>query len=80
MASNADGKCFASVGFSELLNIVFVHLDSPFIFIESLISLMLITPRHLYMFPFIKESVASLSSLQIKKIVFVSSIINELMN
>ena len=65
MVSNANAKCFASVGFSELLNIAFIHLDSPFIFIQSLISLMLITPKLLYSFLFIKESLAPLSPLRI---------------
>ena len=65
MVSNANTKCFASAGFSELLNIVFIHLDSPFIFIQSLISLMLITPKLLYSFLFIKESLAPLSPLRI---------------
>ena len=76
--SNADAKCFASVGFLESLNIMFIYLESPFIFVQPLISLMLITPRHLFSFPFIKESLAVLSPLQIKKITFVSCITDEL--
>ena len=59
---------------------MFIHLDSPFIFAQSLISLMLITPRLLYSFPFIKESLASLSPLQIKKITFVSCTTDEIIN
>ena len=78
--SNAKTKCFVSVGFSESLNIMFIHLDSPFIFFQSLISLMLITPILLFSFPFIKESLVQLSLLQIKKITFVSCTTNELIN
>ena len=77
MGSNANAKCFASVAFSESLKIMFIHLDSPFIFVQSLISLMLIMPRLLYSFLFIKESLASLSPLKIKKITFVSCTTNE---
>ena len=54
--------------------------DSPFIFVQYLILLMLIMPRLLYSFPFIKESLALLSPLQIKKITFVSFTTDELIN
>ena len=80
MVSNVNAKCFASVRFSESLNIMFIHLDSPFSFVQSLILLILITPILLYSFLFIKESLASLSPLQIKKIKFVSCTTNELIN
>ena len=76
MVSNTNAKCFASVESSELLN-MFIHLDSPFSFVQSFISLILITPIVLYSFPFIKESLASLSQLQIKKITFVSCATDE---
>ena len=59
---------------------MFIRLDSPFIFFQSLISLMLITPRPLYSFPFIKKSLASLIPLQIMKITFVSCTTEELIN
>ena len=57
-----------------------IHLDSPFSFVQSFISLMLITPILLYSFPFIQESLVSLNPLQIKKITFVSYTIDELIN
>ena len=76
--SNANAKCFASDGFSELLNIMFIYLDSPFILVQFLILLMLIAPRLLYSFLVIKESLALLSPLQIKKITFVSCTTDEL--
>ena len=78
--SNANAKCFASIAFSESLNIIFTYLDSPFSFVESFISLILITPILLYIFPLIKESLALLNPLQIKKITFVSCTIDELIN
>ena len=59
---------------------MFIHLDSPFSFVQSFNSLKLITPILLYRFPFIKESLASLSPLQIKKITFVSCTTDELIN
>ena len=80
MVSNVNAKCFASVRFSESLNIMFIDLDSPFSFVQFLILLILITPILLYSFLFIKESLASLSPLQIKKITFVSCTTNELIN
>ena len=80
MVSNVNAKCFASVRFSESLNIMFIHLDSPFSFVQFLILLILITPILLYSFLFIKESLASLSPLQIKKITFVSCTTNEQIN
>ena len=79
MVSNANANCFASVEFSESLN-MFIYLDSPFIFVQSLILLMLILPRFLYIFLFIKESLASLNQLQIKKITFVSCTTDELID
>ena len=78
--SNANARGFASAGFSELLNMMFIHLDSPFILVQSLISLMLIAGRLLYCFPFIKESLASLSPLQIKRITFVFCTADKLIN
>ena len=59
---------------------MFIHLESPFSFDQSFISLMLITPILLYSFPSIKESLASLSPLQIKKITFVSYRTDEQIN
>ena len=55
-------------------------MDSPFVFVQSLISLMLIMSRLLYSFLFIKQSLALLSPLQIKKITFVSCTTDELIN
>ena len=78
--SNANAKRFASIGFSESFNIMFIHLDSHFIFVQFLISLMLIMPRLLYSFLFIKQSLALLSPLQINKITFVSCTTDELIN
>ena len=57
---------------------MFIHLDSPFIFVQSLILLILIMPRPLYSFLFIKESVALLGPLKIKKMTFVSCTTDEL--
>ena len=79
MVSNTNAKCFGSVKSSELSN-MFIHLDSPFSFVQSFISLILITPILLYNFPFIKKSLASLSPLEIKKITFVSCTANNLIN
>ena len=59
---------------------MFIHLDSPFSFVQSFSSLKLITPILLYRSPFIKESLASLSPLQITKITFVSCTTDELIN
>ena len=59
---------------------MFIHLDSPFSFDQSFISLMLITPILLYSFPSIKEPLASLSPLQIKKNTFVSYKTDEQIN
>ena len=78
--SNTNAKCFASVRFSESLKVMFIHLDYPFSFVQSFISLILVAPILLYSFPFIKESLASLYPLQIKKITFVSCTTDELIN
>ena len=59
---------------------MFIHLESRFSFDQSFISLMLITPILLYSFPSIKESLASLSPLQIKKNTFVSYRTDEQIN
>ena len=80
MVSNGNAKCFASAGFSESLNIMFIHLDSSFIFDQSLVLLMLIMPRILYSLPFVEESLALSNLLQIKKITFVYCTTNELIN
>ena len=79
MVSNGNAKCFASAGFSESLN-MFIHLDSSFIFDQSLVLLMLIMPRILYSLPFVEESLALSNLLQIKKITFVYCTTNELIN
>ena len=59
---------------------MFSYVDPPFIFVQSLILLILITPRLLYSFPFNKEFLAFLSLLKIKKITFVSCTTSELIN
>ena len=71
---------FTSVGFSESLNIMFIHFDSLFSFDQSFILPMFIRPRLWCIFPLINEVIASTNSLEIKNIVFVFWTIDELIN
>ena len=77
---NANAKCEAAVGFSESVKTAFVYLDFPLILSQCSISAMLITPRVLNSLPFISESLASLSLLQLTNITFLSFVSAELNN
>ena len=69
---NANAKCEAAVGSSESVNKAFVHLDFLLTLSQCSISTRLITPRVLNYLPFISNSLASFSPLQLTKITFVS--------
>ena len=77
---NANAKCEAAVGSSESVKTAFVHLDFPLILSQCYMPAMLITPRILYSLPFISESLASLNSLQLTDITFVSFVSTDLNN
>ena len=75
---NANAKCVATVGFLESVNKAFAHLDFPLILSQNSISVRFITPRVLNSLPFIRDSLASLSQLQLTNITFASFVSAEL--
>ena len=77
---NANAKCEAAVRSSESVKTAFVHLDFPLILSQCSISAMLISPRVLNSLPFISESLALLSPLQLTNITFVSFVSAEMNN
>ena len=74
----ANAKCVATIGFSESVKTAFVHLDFPFILSQNSISVRFITPIVLNSLPFIRDSLTSLSPLQLTNITFVSFISAEM--
>ena len=78
MVVNANAKYIATVGFSESVNTAFVHLDFTLILSQNSISVRFITPRISNSLPFIRDSEASLSPLQLANIAFVSFVSAEL--
>ena len=64
-------KCEATTGFSESVKTMFAPLDFPLMISQCFISTMLTTPRVLIGLPFINDSLASFSPLQLTKITFV---------
>ena len=76
----ANAKCEAATGFSESVKTAFAHLDAPLMISQCFISAMLTTPRVLYSLPFIDDSLASFSPLQLTKITFALFINAELNN
>ena len=75
---NANAKCIATVGFSESVNTAFVHLDFTLVLSQNSISVRFITPRISNSLPFIRDSEASLSPLELTNIAFVSFVSAEL--
>ena len=66
-----NAKCEAATGFSESVKTVFALLYFPLMISQCFISAMLTTPRVLNSLPFINDSLASFSRLQLTKITFV---------
>ena len=77
---NANAKCEAAVRSSESVNTEFFHLDFPLTLSQCSVSARLITARVLNSLPFISDSLASFSPLQLTKITFVLFVSAELNN
>ena len=76
----ANAKCEAVTWFSKPVKTAFAHLDFPLMISQCFISAMLTTLRVLNSLPFINDSLASFSLLQLTKIMFVMFVNAELKN
>ena len=76
----ANAKCEAVTRFSKPVKTAFAHLDFPLMISQCFISAMLTTLRVLNSLPFINDSLASFSPLQLTKIMFVMFVNAELKN